>query len=490
MAIYWDDIALLQALDRLEGEHGAHQIDGEQLMQIVAGDEHCTDPDRVSLTGLLYTLGQRGRLSFEIKSDPGLAVPAAGDPRHLQWLWRFKLTQTGRDRPRARTVLERRPDPDADDGRPIPGLALDRFAGVIAAWYTPAQVSRFLHDSGLARIRSVQTHGSTEDLSANLAAYEQGGSEQRVKLRRFLAAFLNGDLDPAPDSEQRDQLIDTLAMAGWHLKDDILVVGERVIPAKPRATAARTVATALEREAIARAGEAERERDLALEQARVSELARQAAEQQIERVRQDAELQIERVRHGAQRAQQQAADATRRAQQAETHLDDAVGRSERAEQHARSERAELERELAEQHEAREQASASAGEAERERDLALEQARVSELARQAAEQQIERVRQDADQQTERVRQDAQQQIERVRQDAERAEREQQERSERAELERDRAQVALEAEQRLRAQLQADLETAQQQLEAAETARDAAIAPEKRPGTRRVTPRRKT
>ncbi len=401
MAIHWDEIRLLRVLDRFESEERADQIDGLQLMLVVAGDQQTTALDRVSLTRLLYVLSQQGRLSFELKHDPDVAVPSVEDPGHLQWLWRFRRTDTGRDRPRARVLAQHPPDSDIDDGRPIPGLALDRFAGVIAAWYNAAQLSKFLRDSGLPRIRSAQPHGGTEDLSANLAAYAQGNNEQRRQLRRFLAALLNGELDPVLDSNQRDELIATLAMAGWHLREDILVIGERLIPTTPRATTASTPATALEREAVARAGEVERERDLAFEQAHVSELARQAAEQQIKRVRQDVE-----------RAEQQAAGATRRAEQAETRLDDAV---KRAEQHARSERAELERELAEQREARET---------------------------------------------------------------------------VELERDRARAALDAEQGLRAQLQTDLQTAQQRLEVAEKARDATIATDEQPAIRSRTPRRKT
>ncbi|MGO9899753.1 MAG: hypothetical protein ACLP0J_08690 [Solirubrobacteraceae bacterium] len=428
MAIRWNDISLLQALGRLEGEDRAYEIDGEQLMQIVAGDERCTDPDRASLTRLLYTLSQQGRLSFEIKDDPGMAVPSAENPRHLQWLWRFKLTETGRGRTRARVVPDQRPDPDEDDGRPIPGRALDRFADAIAVWYTPEQLPKFLRNAGLPRIHKVGTHGKTEGLSANLAAYERGSSKQRCKLRRFLAAFLNDELDPFPDSDQRDQLVAMLAEAGWHLKDDNLVIGECVIPAKPGATTATP--EALERdEAIARASEAELKRDEALEQLQASERARQAAEQETERARQDVE-----------RAEQQATAAARRTAQAETNVADAVERAERAAQHARSERAELERELAEQREAREQAIARASEAQRKHDLALEQARVSELARRS--------------------------------------------------ERDRARAVLEAEQQLRAQLQTGLESTQRRLEAAEKARDAAIAAGERPATHRSTPRPKT
>jgi hypothetical protein len=69
-------------------------------------------------------------------------------------------------------------------------------------------------------------------------------------------------------------------------------------------------------------------------------------------------------------------------------------------------------------------------------------------------------------------------------------EQREAREAVELERDRAQAALDAEQRLRAQLQADLETAQQRLEVAEKARDTTIATGEQPAIRRRTLRRRT
>ena len=57
---------------------------------------------------------------------------------------------------------------------------------------------------------------------------------------------------------------------------------------------------------------------------------------------------------------------------------------------------------------------------------------------------------------------------------------------AELERSRAQAALDAEQRLQAQLEKDLATSQRRLEAAEKARDAAIASLEAAATRGTTP----
>ncbi|MGO9975228.1 MAG: hypothetical protein ACLP01_20990 [Solirubrobacteraceae bacterium] len=500
MAIRWNEIQVLRALDELEREDGACAIDGEQLLRIVAGDEPPTNPDRSSLTGLLYALSQQRLLSFEIKSSPRIPGPATEDPRHLQRLWRFRLTDTGRDRTRTRTALQRPAEPGQDDGRPIPGAALDQFAQAIAAWYAPGQLSKFLDDSGLPPIHDVQARGSTEDLSANLAAYGRGNREQRGKLRRFLAAFLNDDLDPFPDRDQHDQLIDTLAAAGWHLRDDHLVIGERLIPAKPRATPATPDALALERdEAIARARESERERDLALQLGRASDAARRAAAQEAARARQDAEGVAQEALARAQTAVAAQAVAEAVASEAGQRAQQAVARAERAEWErgeaiARAERAEWER--GEAIARADEAERERGEAERERDLALELGRASEAAREAAEHEAERACQDA----ERAEQHAR---------SERAELEcelgkQREARAALDLERDRAQAALEGEQRLRAQLQADLEgerrlraqprvdleTGQRRLEEAEKARDAGAAADQRAATRRGAPRRKT
>lgn len=60
---------------------------------------------------------------------------------------------------------------------------------------------------------------------------------------------------------------------------------------------------------------------------------------------------------------------------------------------------------------------------------------------------------------------------------------------AELDRGRAQVALEGEQRLRAQLERDLEACQQRVTAAEKARDAAIKTLEQAAARGTSPRGK-
>ena len=127
-------------------------------------------------------------------------------------------------------------------------------------------------------------------------------------------------------------------------------------------------------EAVARAGEAERDRALAVEQAGQSDVAPQAAEQQTQDAREDVKG-----------AEQQAADAEQRVEQA-------VARAEVAERE------------------REEAIARAGEAERDRALAVEQARQSDVARQAAEQQTQDAREDVKGAEQRAASDAEQRVE--------------------------------------------------------------------------------
>ena len=182
------------------------------------------------------------------------------------------------------------------------------IAEAIAAWYTPAQLSSFVLDCGLPPIGDAEAVASAEELSAHLAAYGQGSSDERRTLRRFLAAFLHDDLDPFADGDEREELITILAEAGWHLREDDLVAGEQVAPGKPRVKLVTPEVAAREREeAIAQVREAHRQRDLARERARASEAARKAAEEQIALMRKQLE---------AERAEQQKAAAKATAERA------------------------------------------------------------------------------------------------------------------------------------------------------------------------------
>jgi hypothetical protein len=238
MPIHWDDLLLLQTLDRLEGEGRAYQINGEDLMLAVAGQQIRPDQDREAFVRLLAVLEQRGLLLFEQMNYRGAYQPQPHDHNFLQSLWHFQLTESGRDRARGRIVQERLPNPDEDDGRAIPGRILERVGETIGGYYTPAQMVRFFADAGLPPTPTVvPTPDSTIALAfQRLAHLEASDSEERRILRRFLAAFLNDELNPSLEADERDGLISDLAKAGWHLRDDTLVVGERIrtpAPTKP-----------------------------------------------------------------------------------------------------------------------------------------------------------------------------------------------------------------------------------------------------------------
>jgi hypothetical protein len=155
MSIHWDDLYVVRALDRLEGVNRAYNENGENLMTAVAEEmkiaEICDDSDRVAFARLLHQLANSAppRLQFEQMTFGNARLPQLHENGYLQSLWRFQLTDSGRDRARARVVLVGFPEPDEDDGRTIPFLVLEKMAAVIARWYSLAQMPKFFYDSGL-----------------------------------------------------------------------------------------------------------------------------------------------------------------------------------------------------------------------------------------------------------------------------------------------------------------------------------------------------
>jgi uncharacterized protein (TIGR02391 family) len=141
------------------------------------------------------------------------------------------LTDRGRDRARARVVLEGFPEPDEDDGRPIPFMVLERVARIIAAWYSLEQMPRFFFDAGLPQgpfdvpPEHLEKEKYAIDLMGILAIES---AESRRILRRFLAKLLNGALDIVLDSAEHEGVTAGLAKAGWHVEGDMLVIGERI----------------------------------------------------------------------------------------------------------------------------------------------------------------------------------------------------------------------------------------------------------------------
>ena len=235
MAIFWDDLDILRALDRLEGDDRAYYGNGEDLLKAAAGDQTITEQDRAPFVRQLLMLQTQGRLTFEQQRFGNARLPQPHEREFPQSLWHFQLTDAGRDRARARVVYEAFPDPDEDDGRTIPGLVLERVAGLVGTYYSPQQLPRFLYDVGLPQEQFSAPIESdrSQYVYTMLALQASGRAEQRRVLRRFLAGLLNGTLDLIPTSDERHEVASLLARAGWHVQDGTLVAGERMTSLTP-----------------------------------------------------------------------------------------------------------------------------------------------------------------------------------------------------------------------------------------------------------------
>jgi hypothetical protein len=116
MPIFWDDLDILRALDKLEGENRAYHGSGEDLLKAAAGEQPVSDQDRAAFSLQLLMLRSQGRLTFDQQAF-GTRVLQPNEREFPQSVCRLQLTETGRDRARARVVFEGFPDPDEDDGR-------------------------------------------------------------------------------------------------------------------------------------------------------------------------------------------------------------------------------------------------------------------------------------------------------------------------------------------------------------------------------------
>lgn len=130
------------------------------------------------------------------------------------------------------------PNPDEDDGRPIPALLLQQIASAIAEEYTPQQIGSFLGEAGIPLDRLPLPEG-TPDVRADrrgavwgvLIELDQWGSEGRRILRSFIGSWLDDRFISGPTDELRGDLVEKLARRGWYVVDGNLVIGD---PAKSR----------------------------------------------------------------------------------------------------------------------------------------------------------------------------------------------------------------------------------------------------------------
>jgi uncharacterized protein (TIGR02391 family) len=226
----WDDIEILRAVDRHQGEYGRElwSVNGMQLMNDIAGESVADDQRHRGFVRELLNLRDAGYLAFRLNTMAGMVPPTPNSNPHywLQQVSHFALTTAGQDRARGRVVIQPVPDPSEDDGRPISRLILKQVAAAIQEEYGPDQIPEFLRESGVSRERVPGAESvAADDVFGILVALDTWGSEGRRTLRGFLGRWLDDQLISGPSEETRASIVDQLARQGWYVEGDRLVIG-------------------------------------------------------------------------------------------------------------------------------------------------------------------------------------------------------------------------------------------------------------------------
>ncbi len=232
----WDNIEILQAMDRIQERYDGGPVtamNGMYLMDEINGTRVTEPALWRCFVQELHIARDLGLLTFKADVNPRPNLADADPYYYLQTLWNFALTVPGQDRARGIRIVEPLPDPDEDDDRPISSLILQQVGEAIEANYSREQLVTFLHESGvpLDGLPAVPANGRIDTVHSVLTALGQWGSEGRRILRRFVGSWLDDRLVLGPDDELRAILIEQLARQGWYVQDGNLVIGE---PARGR----------------------------------------------------------------------------------------------------------------------------------------------------------------------------------------------------------------------------------------------------------------
>jgi hypothetical protein len=152
MPIRWDNIQILQAIDRRQQQHGGGPVQGMSglhLMEEVAGSQVTDPPLWRGFVQELHIARRIGLLTFTetYKGNPN-ADPGRNPHFYLQTIWDFALTVPGQDRARGRVVVQPPSDPAEDNGNLISDLILQQIAEAIDHQYSEGQAVTFLMEAG------------------------------------------------------------------------------------------------------------------------------------------------------------------------------------------------------------------------------------------------------------------------------------------------------------------------------------------------------
>jgi uncharacterized protein (TIGR02391 family) len=239
MVTRWDNIQILQAVDRHQERFGGGEVwgvDGRQLMEELAGGIVTDDKLHRGFIRELEIAAAEGYLTFTAEIFGGNAeqIRQSNSYYWLQQARNFALTVKGQDRARGIRVVQHLPDPAEDDGRQISGLILQQIASAIAEEYTTShQILTFLAEGEIPLDRLPLPEG-TSGIDADrggfvyavLIGLEMWGSEGRRILRSFIGAWLDDRMNSGPTEELRRKLVEQLARRGWYVVEGNLVIGD------------------------------------------------------------------------------------------------------------------------------------------------------------------------------------------------------------------------------------------------------------------------
>jgi uncharacterized protein (TIGR02391 family) len=228
----WDDLELLQLIDRLEQSDPGPLYGGLSLMQrAAAGRPLDPNKDYRPFAHELRLAAQGGFLTWKEQFSFGgrMADPELDPNMWLQQISQIELTIAGRDRARGQKIQRPHHYADEDDDRPIFGSTLEEIAKSIADVFTTAQLPRFLGESGISNeyVPPEVVGGKWEYTFQVFDSLHEGGSEARRVLRSFIGEWLGNLLQAVPEEQIRKRVEAQLLQQGWHVRDSRLVVGER-----------------------------------------------------------------------------------------------------------------------------------------------------------------------------------------------------------------------------------------------------------------------
>lgn len=226
----WDDIQILQAIDRLQGQMDGRPImhTGYQLASEVAGVYTVEEHRLPGFVRELHIAYRADLITFTLSDE---TVNPQNASYYLQQVRDIALTIQGRDRARGRMLAQPLPDPTEDVGGRISNRIFRQIAEAITSEYGPADAADFLREEGIPpTVLELPEATESGDVYAILTAVWIWGAEGRRVTRRFIGRWLDDRLDIGPDPELRARLIEQLARQGWRVRmeDSILVAEEPV----------------------------------------------------------------------------------------------------------------------------------------------------------------------------------------------------------------------------------------------------------------------